>query len=195
MTGIVCSRKRWLSSPERSWRGGSKPQSHKGMVCILDKAVVTPLSFPQRGPLVDISPKGENKGRCLLLEDVFVVHPVLVFPGLVFAGGMRRRFVDLEITSVELGPVQGGNDRPGGIIGHFHKAKAAALVSLLVQPDAGADHLGERFDELGQVGGGGGKRQVAKIQYFAHIPSGSMLAVYSVCAGCASGDRGDIGVD
>jgi hypothetical protein len=48
------------------------------------------------------------------------------------------------------------------------------------------------FDEFGQVGRGGSKRQVAKIQYLAHIPCVSRLAVYSVCAGSASRSRGCI---
>ena len=34
--------------------------------------------------------------------------------------------------------------------------------------NAGADHLTKRFHQFGQVGGRGGKRQIAKIQYFAH---------------------------
>ena len=70
---------------------------------------------------------------------------------------------------MELRTVQGSNDRPGVFIGHFHKAKAAALMRLPVKSNAGADDLAKRFHEFGQVGRGGGKRQVAKIQYFAHI--------------------------
>src|ERR1044071_5595236 len=99
---------------------------------------------------------------------------------------MRSGFVDVEVTSLEAGTVQGSNDWSGGAIGHFHKAKAAALIGLLVQPNAGTDDLGIWFDESGQVGSGSGKRQVAKIQYLAHTSCVSMLAVYSVCAGCAS---------
>src|SRR5215212_5096910 len=99
---------------------------------------------------------------------------------------MRSGFVDLEIASLEAGTVQGSNNCSGGAIGHFHKAKAAALIGLLVQPNAGTDDLGVRFDKFGQVGSGRGKRQVTKIQYLAHDPCVSMLAVYSVCARSAS---------
>jgi hypothetical protein len=38
------------------------------------------MTFEERGP-------GDT---ALVFEDLFVVHPVFVFPGLVFAGGMRR---------------------------------------------------------------------------------------------------------
>ena len=87
---------------------------------------------------------------------------------------------------MELRPMQRGDDRLGGSVGYFHKAKAAALVGLTVESDAGTDDFRERLDEFGQVGGDGGKGQVAKIQYLAHVPKLSMLAVYSFCAGCAS---------
>ena len=43
----------------------------------------------------------------LLVEDLFVIHAVFVLPGLVFAVWMRRRFIDLEIASVEPGTMQG----------------------------------------------------------------------------------------
>jgi hypothetical protein len=56
------------------------------------------------------------------------------------------------------------------MIGNFYKAKAAALVGLLVQSDAGADHLTDWLHQFGQVGGGGSERQIAKIEYFAHDP-------------------------
>src|SRR5687767_9534282 len=82
--------------------------------------------------------------------------------------------------------MQGNNDRPNGVIRHFHKAKAAALVSLLVKPNAGANDLAERFYEFRQIGGSRGKRQVTKIQYLAHIPRFSVMAVYPDCGGCAS---------
>jgi hypothetical protein len=65
---------------------------------------------------------------------------------------------------MEFRAVQGGNDRRDVVIGYFHKAKAAALVGLLIQSNAGAQDLPMRRHQLGQVGSGGGKRQVAKIQ-------------------------------
>src|SRR6266487_4138507 len=82
--------------------------------------------------------------------------------------------------------VQGGNDGLGCFVGYFYKAKAAALIGLTVESDAGTDDFGERLDEFSQLGSRGCKGQVTKIQYFAHIPKLSMPAVYSFCAGCAS---------
>src|SRR5215212_4375846 len=105
---------------------------------------------------------------------------------------MRSGFVDLEIASLEAGTVQGSNNSSSGAIGYFHKAKTAALIGLLVKPNAGTDDLGVRFDEFGQVGRGGGKWQVPKIQYLAHNPCVSMLAVYSVWAESASRPHGCI---
>ena len=97
----------------------------------------------------------------------------------------RCRLVDLELTPLKLGPVQCRDDCSGSIVGDFHKAKATALVRLPVEPNAGAKDFAERFNEFRQVGGSSSKGQVAKIQYFAHLFCVSMLAVYSVCRGCA----------
>jgi hypothetical protein len=51
-------------------------------------------------------------------------------------------------------------------------------MGFLVEPNAGTDDLAERFNQPGQMGGGSGKRQVSNIQYLAHIPGFSILAVY-----------------
>lgn len=91
----------------------------------------------------------------------FLARPVCehFFP---FRGGARSRLVDRELTSLEVCAMQRGDDLPGGFIRDFHEAKSAAFVGLLVQPNAGADHVAVRFYELRQVGGSGGKGQVAK---------------------------------
>jgi len=65
--------------------------------------------------------------------------------------------------------MQCSDDSPGGAVRHFHKSKAAALMRLLVQSDARVNHFTKWLHQFGQVRGGDGERQVAKIQYFAHI--------------------------
>ena len=127
-------------------------------MCILSLMNVDAVHF---GSDVNSTKRMENYS---CFETIFVFDAVFVLPGAVFEGRMRRRFVDLKLASVKIGPIQGGDDGPGGgAIGHLHKAKAAALVGLLVETDAGADDCPIRFDEFGQAGRFDAKGQVAEI--------------------------------
>src|SRR5512143_3245052 len=114
--------------------------------------------LPVRAKWADVSRRSRSRDRSVLGELV-KIHLIPAFPVLcsVFRSRMRFRYIDLESPPLECGSVQGSDDRLGGLVWYFHKAKAAALVGLLVESDAGADDFAERLDEFGQVGGSDGK--------------------------------------